>query len=312
MSIFLRNVNVLSRQLLKTIHNPRTADIKHIKRWVAPTLKELKRRRDKIGPEPLRKRSEFLEWNYDAEIYAFGKRLGEEFDDEILRKSLIHRSYVIQQELKQEREETTTTTSAPTEIAKEDNSHLIEAGKEIIKNYLNKALQNQYPEEPAEALHKYLTADDMLSHVAKHLGLTDLILSEDFPVENSTLARTFEAVIGALNESSGLERAELFLKDFLLTQLSDKDIFDIWEPEKPYEYFIGIAKELGYKDVEPRLCNESATNTILANYQVGLYSNKKLIGLGYGETIENAKDTAALDAIQKIKLQNFNKKQALQ
>lgn len=58
-----------------------------------PTLKELKRRRDKIGPEEPSPRSSYLEWNYDGEVYAFGKRLNENFDEDLLKTALVNRSY---------------------------------------------------------------------------------------------------------------------------------------------------------------------------------------------------------------------------
>lgn len=60
----------------------------------------MKRRRDKIGPEPEQPRSSFLEWNYEAELFAFGKRLGEEFDKNLLKKALIQREYANLQEFK--------------------------------------------------------------------------------------------------------------------------------------------------------------------------------------------------------------------
>lgn len=60
----------------------------------------------------------------------------------------------------------------------------------------------------------------------------------------------------------------------------DKNAYELWNPENPYDYLKDLLKEKGVTDIEPRLCNSSATNTILANYQVGLYSNKKLLGIG--------------------------------
>lgn len=60
----------------------------------------MKRRRDKIGLEPEQPRSSFLEWNYEAELFAFGKRLGEEFDRNLLKKALIQREYANLQEFK--------------------------------------------------------------------------------------------------------------------------------------------------------------------------------------------------------------------
>lgn len=62
---------------------------------MSPTLREVYNRRKKLGPEPLKPRSSYLEWNYEAEVFAFGKRLGEEFKSDILKQALTHRSYVI-------------------------------------------------------------------------------------------------------------------------------------------------------------------------------------------------------------------------
>lgn len=99
-------------------------------------------------------------------------------------------------------------------------------------------------------------------------------------MENPTLANTFKAVVAALLHSSNENRAKLFVKDILFAQLVNKDIYEIWNPDKPYEYLTNILKERGITEIEPRLCNQSAINTILANYQVGLYSDKKLLGIG--------------------------------
>lgn len=63
---------------------------------------------------------------------------------------------------------------------------------------------------------------------------------------------------------------------------------------------MSMLEKKGITEIDPRLCNESASNTILANYQVGLYSNKKLLGIGWGESVEIAKETAAIDAIKRL------------
>lgn len=106
--------------------------------------------------------------------------------------------------------------------------------------------------------------------------------------------------MAALKHSSGDEKAKCFVKDFLLVQLIDKDIYELWDLKNPYEYLQSLLKQQGISEMEPRLCNESASNTILANYQVGLYSSRKLLGIGWGESIEIAKDTAAIDAIKRL------------
>lgn len=99
-------------------------------------------------------------------------------------------------------------------------------------------------------------------------------------MEEATLANSLKAVISALLRSSGEDRAKLFVEDFLFAKLVDKDVFEVWNPERPLEYLESVLKQKGIEGIEPRLCNQSAVNTILANYQVGLYNNRKLLGIG--------------------------------
>lgn len=87
------------------------------------------------------------------------------------------------------------------------------------------------------------------------------------------------AVVAAL-ESSGEDRAKKFVDDFLICQLSGKDVYEIWDPKNPYGHLLSLLEKNGITAVEPRLCNESASNTILATFQVGLYNDKKLLGIG--------------------------------
>lgn len=113
-----------------------------IKRWVAPTLMEITRRKKRCQegkPKEIPKRSTFLEWNRSTEIYAFNKRLSEDFNLEKLEQAFTFRSYVIQEELRQK--------EMGIEDAKldiQDNTELIMKGEkltsEIVQNYLTKVL----------------------------------------------------------------------------------------------------------------------------------------------------------------------------
>ena len=47
--------------------------VMHVNKAIAPS-------------EPERHRSEYPNWSFEAELYAFGQRLGEEFDEVTLRK----------------------------------------------------------------------------------------------------------------------------------------------------------------------------------------------------------------------------------
>ena len=72
-----------------------------IKRWVAPTLREIRKRKSKMGPEAITHRSSYTDWNYESELYAFGKRLNEDFNQTKLQQAFTDRSYIVQEEMKQ-------------------------------------------------------------------------------------------------------------------------------------------------------------------------------------------------------------------
>lgn len=93
---------------------------KNIHRWVAPTLIELKRREDKLGGKKSFPRNTFLEWNLEAELYAFGKRLNEDLDSDLLLQAFTDRSYVIKEEMKQKEMEF--------DLKMNDNRELAEGG----------------------------------------------------------------------------------------------------------------------------------------------------------------------------------------
>lgn len=94
---------------------------RQIKRWVAPTLIELKLRENKLGGKVTNPRNTFLEWNLEAELYAFGKRLNEEFDADLLLQAFTDRSYVIKEEMKQKEMEFDLKMKDNRELADEGN-----------------------------------------------------------------------------------------------------------------------------------------------------------------------------------------------
>lgn len=72
--------------------------IRSIKRWVAPTLQEIVKRKKKQEAQPEAPRSSYLEWNYEIEVRCFGKRLGETFDQRILKEAFVQREWANLQE----------------------------------------------------------------------------------------------------------------------------------------------------------------------------------------------------------------------
>lgn len=81
---------------------------------------ELKRREDKLGGKKVLPRNTYLEWNLEAELYAFGQRLKEDFDSDLLLQAFTDRSYVIKEEMRQK--------EMDIDIKMKDNRELAEKG----------------------------------------------------------------------------------------------------------------------------------------------------------------------------------------
>lgn len=269
-----------------------------VKRWVAPTLRELNKRSKKLGPQAPAPRSGFIEWNYRAELFAFGKRLQEEFQMPLLQTAFTQQSYLAKEEAKQRElgiEEV--------DIQMAHNVDLARRGADIAKEYVDAFLKFSLPKVPHEgqkSIASYLLTTESLSKVALNLGMKELLLDAEYPPSNDSMAQSMLAVIGALEQSAGMERAFIFVRDFICTQLNQKDILELWHIEKPEKLLQEICQERKLSTPEPRLLGDCGKNTVLAAYHVGLYSDKKLIGKGFGEDIDSAVKTASLDALQSI------------
>lgn len=290
--------------LLRVQTATRVSQVCGYKRSLPPILKQMKARRKKAGPEPLRHRSVLLEWNYDAEIYAFTRRLGESWSDSTLRTAFVQESYV-ERERKQ-REELGMQAEADgtgVDVGLTPNTELSAAGLNICEQFITDYLTHAFPKLPAdgvEAVKRYLLSNAILSHVSKNIGTSDLILCADFPVEEKTLANVLLALIGGLSKDCGLERAQLFVRDFVVTQLVGKDVCELWDVSDPHERLAALLEDSGRPPAEPRLLWESGRNTLEASFCVGLYSDKQMLGYSVGETLSIAQEMAARDALRRF------------
>lgn len=187
------------------------------------------------------------------------------------------------------------------DIQMSDNSKLIEKGDKIMKEYINAYLTfslPKFPQDGIKAIYEHLTSIEKLDQVSSGIGTNDLILSADFPVKQNVSAATFKAVVGALYESSGEARACEFIRDVLLVQLNQQDVYEFWEITDPMKLLSEICREKKLGEPEPRLLGDAGVNTVLASYHVGIYCNKKQIGSGFGEDVTIAKNSAAHDSLR--------------
>lgn len=161
---------------------------------------ELKRREDKLGGKKYYPRNTFLDWNLEAELYAFGQRLNEEFDSDLLLQAFTDRSYVIKEEMKQK--------EMDFDLKMKDNKELAEIGKvysyavtitqitnmcngndlccffflgeNFIRAYIQNYLETVLPKFPLEGLkciRNHLTSESVLANISLHLGTKDIILA---------------------------------------------------------------------------------------------------------------------------------------
>lgn len=233
-------------------------------------------------------------------------RLGEKFNPSLLQQAFVDRSYIIQEEMKQK-----SVGIENPELHLQDNAKLIQKGDEMmtefIITYLNLSLP-KLPRDGIKAIYRHLIADETLAHISSNLGTRDLIMSAEFPVTQQTFALNLKAIIGALFESSGEVRAYEFIRDFICTHLNQMDINELWNIENPMSLLIEICKDKKFGEPEPRLIGDVGKNTLLAAFNIGIYSNKRMLGSGYGESASIATNEAAKDCLRNLFKTNLNMK----
>ncbi|XP_055501609.1 39S ribosomal protein L44, mitochondrial isoform X1 [Leucoraja erinacea] len=270
------------------------------KRWMRSYIMVMERIKKLEGPAPPKPRSQQPNWDLHAEVEAFGHRLQENFNLDLLKTAFINHCYITaeesrRQDLKLDKESI--------KLNLKDNQELSEKGSLFVTAYLQDCFSHAHPNLPddgIEALIGYVTGPQVVCHVARNLAVEDLTLSAEFPVPQEILQSTFFAVVGALLQSNGTEKADLFIRDFLITQLIGKDLFEMWSVINPMGLLVEELKKRNVSLPEPRLTRQSGSGTVLPVYFVGLYSDKQLIAEGPGETVLAAEEEAARVALRKI------------
>ncbi|TGZ54096.1 39S ribosomal protein L44, mitochondrial [Temnothorax longispinosus] len=186
-------------------------------------------------------------------------------------------------------------------LAVQDNAELIRDGEkltsEIVQNYLVQVLPHA-SEDVIILLHDYLLSEEILAKAAFHIGTKDIILTE--AMAQKTLADTFLALVAALAKSVDANHAATFVRDFLIVTLAEKDLTEIWNPARPVELLNDVLRKQNRSPAEPRLIAQAGQNTLEVAYHVAMYSDKQFLGSGFGQTIQEAKDVAAINVLSRI------------
>lgn len=163
-------------------------------------------------------RSQQPHWDHHAEVQAFSSRLHENFSLEVLKTAFINPCYL---QAEHRRRQRLAVGAEATALALEDNVQLRERGESFTRSFLTDWCTASFPVLPSdgvESVARHLAGSEVVTYVARNLGVDDLAMSADCPVPDDVLHSTFMAVVGALLESSGPERTGLFLRVRVLLQ----------------------------------------------------------------------------------------------
>lgn len=77
-----------------------------------------------------------------------------------------------------------------------------------------------------------------------------------------------------------LNHASIFVRDFLIVNLAEKDLMEIYCPAEPIDIIDDILGNENREPVEPRIIGQSGAATIQSVYHIGLYSGEDFLGSG--------------------------------
>lgn len=128
--------------------------VRCITRGRVKVLREMKSRsRDfDVVPHKLRHRREWLDWNYDCEIFSFNERLKERFTEFTLKKAFIFPSYYQASGLMSTEIEPAEVESPEHTVELDTNEQFIQAGTELCERFICQYLRYFLRELPEEGI----------------------------------------------------------------------------------------------------------------------------------------------------------------
>lgn len=185
------------------------------------------------------------------------------------------------------------------------NERLEFLGDAIMEFIVSEVLYQKFPnysEGKLTSLRSKLVCDRSLSKIAKKLHLGNYLLlsrgeEESGGRKNPTLlSNTFEAVLGAIYLDQGLSAVKKFLNTHLFPTVKEAKKFKDYKSD-----FQEIAQKKFkitpiYKTLKETGPDHAKT------FVVGVYLGKKLYGKGVGRSKQEAEQSAAKKALEKLKL----------
>ena len=104
-------------------------------------------------------------------------------------------------------------------------------------------------------------------------------LFQEYPPTRDQYARSFCALVGALERRSGQTAAQ-FAVDLLAPHIHVADLTAAWPISNPMGVLAQILANEGRGAPEARLLWTNGQDTVMACYTIGIYSDKELVGQG--------------------------------
>lgn len=211
-------------------------------------------------------------------------------DENLLVNAFVHRSYLNEHK----------------DFQGESNERLEFLGDSVLSLVVTTHLFKKLPQSPEGELTQFrasLVRTETLANLSRKLNLGDyLYLSrgeEDTSgrTNNSTLANTFEALIGAIYLDQGIVQSEKFIHHTIL--LNWKELI---------QNAVIDSKSKLQESLQKNYHQSPSYNLISSwgpdharNFEMGVYLKTKLLGKGVGKNKQEAAQRAAQDALKKIK-----------
>ena len=267
-------------------------------------LQRIKQEQFVEGPPASWPRSFFPNWNSVAELRAFAFRIGEPMNIGFLRNAFVDRSF---NRIPSEECRIRKLKVAP----ESDNSDLFWRGQNRLREIASSFLMHEYPSLPENALvavSNYLLSEKVLSKIGRKLGLDDLIIAADYPYNDSVVHRSFCALVETIAVNRSSHHAAQFVDDFVCSELITEDIFMIWKPPNAEEELNSVLLHKNMATAEPRYMYGASTCSVLPAISICFFSDKNFLGSGTAESIEEAKNEAAINSMKFLLNSNWESK----
>lgn len=211
-------------------------------------------------------------------------------DPKNIKEALTHRSYLNE--------------SGNKEL--KSNERLEFLGDAVIQYWVSQFIFRHFvsiPEGKLTSIRTYFVRTETLAKLAKQINLGDfLYLSKGEELDEGRgsqllLANAFEALVGAIYIDSGIEIVGIFLKSFYQTLLdSVNDTDNLKDSKSLFQEIIQASKKGAPKYV---VLNEVGPDH-KKEFEIGVYVENILIASGKGKSKQEAEESAAKVALEKI------------